>query len=56
MKKRKILSILLAVCLLAGILTPMALAVEDAPELSARQALLVDLDSGRVLYDKNADE
>lgn len=56
MKKRKILSILLAVCLLAGILAPMALAVEDVPELSARQALLVDLNSGYVYYTQGADE
>ena len=56
MKKRKILSILLAVFLLAGVLSPMALAVEDAPELSSLQALLVDLDSGQTYYSQGADE
>ena len=31
-------------------------AVSDAPENSARSCILVSLDGGRVLYEKNADE
>lgn len=62
MKMRKILSLLLTLLLLAGVLMPAAFAVGTdvstvaAPELSARQALLVDLDSGYVYLSQGADE
>ena len=55
MKKFRILPLVLALCLALTIFTPAAFALDD-PDLNAQSALLVDLDSGRVLYAKNADE
>ena len=55
MKKFRILPLVLALCLALTIFAPAAFALDD-PDLNAQSALLVDLDSGRVLYAKNADE
>lgn len=48
---RKIVGILIAVCLLAGMLQP-----AGAVSTSAASVILMDADSGRVLYERNADE
>lgn len=48
---RKIVVILTAVCLLAGMLQP-----AGAVSTGASSVILMDADSGRVLYEKNADE
>ena len=55
MKKISLLPIFLLVVLLAGLLAPQALALEP-PELTSAAAVLVDQDSGRVLFEKNADQ
>lgn len=55
MKKIRLLPIFLIVVLLSAMLAPQALALEQ-PEVSSKAAILVDTDSGRVLYEKNADE
>ena len=44
---------LLTLCLIFSVFSPCALALED-PELNAKAAILVDLDSGRVLYELNS--
>ena len=55
MKNFRILPLALILCLVLTCFAPAALALDD-PGLNAQSALLVDLDSGRVLYAKNADE
>lgn len=55
MKKIRLLPIFLLIVMLASALAPQALALE-APELTSTAAVLVDQDSGRVLFEKNADE
>lgn len=55
MKKFKLFPLILIICLIFSVATPMALALDD-PALSAQAAILVDLDSGRVLYEKNMNE
>ena len=55
MKKIKLFSLTLIVCLLMSIASPAALALEE-PGIEAKAAVLVDLDSGRVLYDLNMDQ
>ena len=55
MKKIKLFSLTLIVCLLMSIASPAALALED-PGIEAKAAVLVDLDTGRVLYDLNMDQ
>lgn len=55
MKKFKLLPIILIICVIFSLSAPMALALDD-PELDAQAAILVDLDSGRVLYEKNMNE
>ena len=55
MKIRRILSVFLLVAILCGLIgLPQAYAVSD-PGIKAKAALLVDADTGHVLYDKNAD-
>ena len=69
MKKSRLLSALLLLALLAGLLTTAASAAEaspppggsgsailDAMEVDATAAILVDPDTGEVLYEKNAHE
>ena len=55
MKIRRFLSVFFVTCLLCTLLTPQALALED-PDIRAKAAILVDADSGTVLYDKNIHE
>ena len=59
MKKIKIFSLILSLLLLAGALTPAALADEQelsAPELRSAAAIIIDCSTGRPLYAYNADE
>ncbi|MBR1457310.1 MAG: D-alanyl-D-alanine carboxypeptidase [Oscillospiraceae bacterium] len=55
MKKIRLFPLILLVCLVFGMAAPAAYALE-APSLDGQAAVLVDLDSGRVLYDLNKDE
>ena len=55
MKKIKLFPLILIICLALSVTAPMAAALEE-PELPAKAAVLLDLDSGRVLYSLNADE
>ena len=55
MKIRRFLSVFLLTCLLCVLLTPQALALED-PDIHAKAAILVDGETGTVLYDKNMHE
>ena len=52
MKLRRFLSEFFVTCLLCTLLSPQARALED-PDIRAKAAILVDADSGTVLYDKN---
>lgn len=54
MKKIKLLPIILLFCLLVSALGLPALALEE-PEISSSYAVLMDVDSGRVFYSKDAD-
>ena len=54
MKKIKLLPIILLACLLMSALGLPALALEE-PELSSSYAVLMDADSGRIFYQKDAD-
>lgn len=60
MRKHKILSLLLTLCLFAAALTPFASAdildYTTTPESTAKCVLLMDLDNGRELYSVNADQ
>ena len=55
MKKFRIFPLLLLLCLLGGMFAPGASAL-TAPSLNGQAAVLIDLDSGRVLYGYNMDE
>ncbi len=55
MKKFKIFPLVLLLCLLMGMAAPGAHAL-TAPSLNGKAAILVDLDSGRVLYGYNMDD
>jgi D-alanyl-D-alanine carboxypeptidase len=48
--------LLLTAAMMPGLLTVRCMAVSSAPDLSAQSAILMDMESGRVLYEKNADE
>ena len=52
MKKFRIFPLILLLALLFSLTAPAALALED-PGLNAQAAILVDLDSGIILYEKN---
>ena len=54
MKIFKFFPVLLVFFLLTALFAPCALAL-DGPELTAQAVLLADLDSGAVLYERNAD-
>ena len=54
MKKYRLLSLLLILSLFACLLPVQALAL-DEPETTARSAVLIDADTGDVLYQKNGD-
>ena len=53
MKKIKIFPLLLIGILLIALAAPAALAL-DAPDLTAQAVILVDLDTGMILYEKNS--
>lgn len=55
MKKNRIFSILIIFCLLFAAAAPSALAVE-APEVTAKSWIIVDLNTGKVIDEFNADE
>lgn len=55
MKRLKLFPLILVICISMSLWAPSALALDD-PSLNAQAAVLVDLDSGRVLYSKNMDE
>ena len=55
MKKIRIIPLVLALCLLLACLAPGAYALEE-PSVAAQAAILVDLNSGEILYGKNIDE
>ncbi len=55
MKKLKFLSILLVICLFAGIMTPCAHAIEDPPTLSSAAIYMADAETGFVYYERNKD-
>ena len=55
MKKFKIFPLMLIICLIMAMAAPSAFALED-PEINAKAAVLVDLDSGKVLYGHNQDQ
>ena len=56
MKKFKILSLLLSLILLLGVMSPAAYALDEPALESAQAVVLLDMDSGRILYEKNMDE
>ena len=56
MKKIRILPLLLSLCLLFALSAPAACALSEPVLDSAKAVVLVDLDSGRVLYERNKDE
>ena len=56
MKKIKIFSLLLSLILLLGALSPAAYALDEPALESAQAVVLLDMDSGRILYEKNMDE
>nr|MBQ6242970.1 D-alanyl-D-alanine carboxypeptidase [Lachnospiraceae bacterium] len=68
MKRRRLLSFLLGFLLLAGALLPVAhaanapirladaMTLPEAPEIQAEFAILMELKSGTILYEKNARE
>ncbi len=55
MKKFRLLCLILSLCLVFALVPPRAQALE-APEFSARSAIVVDLGSGETVWEKNADE
>lgn len=56
MKKIRTIPLILIVCLLFGVLAPCASALDEPSLHSAKAVVLADLESGRLLYSKNADE
>lgn len=54
MKKIKIFPLVLLICLVMAMAAPSAYAL-DEPDINAKAAVLVDLDSGKVLYGHNQD-
>ena len=55
MKKFRLFPLVLLLCLLFSASAPAALALDD-PDIPARAAVLVDLNSGAILYEQNKDE
>ena len=55
MKKFKIFPLILIICLIMAMATPSAFAL-DEPDINAKAAVLVDLDSGKILYGHNQDQ
>jgi len=55
MKKFKLFPLILIICLVLSVAAPTAAALED-PQLPAKAAVLLDMNTGRILYSLNADE
>ena len=55
MKMRRILSVFLLAVLLTGLLGIVPAHALDDPDIQAKAALLVDVETGHILYEKNAD-
>lgn len=55
MKKLKFLPILLTLCIIFSVLAPIGALAADAPENTAKSALVLDRKTGRAIYSKNAD-
>ena len=55
MKKFKIFPLVLIICLIMAMAAPSAFALEE-PDINAKAAVLVDLDSGKILYGHNQDQ
>ncbi|MBQ4370100.1 MAG: D-alanyl-D-alanine carboxypeptidase [Oscillospiraceae bacterium] len=56
MKKTKFFSLLLVVSFLTALLCPLSASALEIIDTSAAAAILAEADSGKVLYEKNADE
>ena len=56
MKKARVLILMLTLCLLITAFCPAALAVGAEPDITARHAIVIELNTGAVLYEKDADE
>ncbi len=54
MKKIKFVSLFLCLLILISIFTPLSALAVDDPDIQARSAILVELNSGKTLYEKNA--
>lgn len=54
MKKLKILSVLMVLCILLGVTAPSAYAIEEPPELKSAAIYLADIDTGYVYYERQA--
>lgn len=54
MKKARVLTLSLVLCLAMTVLCPAALA-DAAPEIAAKNAIVIDMNTGTVLYEKDAD-
>ena len=54
MQKIKIFPLILLICLMLCGVAPSAYALDD-PSLQAKAVLLADMNSGEILYSKNAD-
>lgn len=55
MKKFRLFPLILIVCLIFAVSAPSASAV-DAPSINAKAALVVDLESGKIIYELNRDD
>jgi len=55
MKKIKIFPLVILICLVMAMAAPSAFALEE-PDINAKAAVLVDLDSGKLLYGHNQDQ
>ena len=55
MKKIRQLTLFIIICLLFSMAAPSAFALE-APQLNGQAAIVVDLDSGKIIYELNKDE
>jgi len=55
MKKIKIFPLVILICLVMTMAAPSAFALEE-PDINAKAAVLVDLDSGKMLYGHNQDQ
>lgn len=54
MKKLKILSVLMVLCIMLGVTAPSAYAIEEPPELKSAAIYLADMETGYVYYERQA--